>query len=132
MTDAVLEEILDEIAEVDPKCVKCDAPMVKNHHWRHAGEAERQELLDEGYRPPAARGHCQPCYRRLTPEERAAAPSGKPGTGKRSSIPDSAVRDLVRAMANGETIVAFARRRGLKHSTLDGAYRRAKRNGEVS
>lgn len=128
MTDAVLEEILDEIGEEDPQCTKCETPMVTGNHWRRASAAERAELVDDGYVRVGGRGYCAPCYRHLTPDEIAKAPRMASRRAPSKATP-AIIRELVRTLEAGGSTQSVADKYGLKLSTLDGTYRRALRKG---
>jgi hypothetical protein len=49
---------------VEPECKTCGAPMITRSHWKKAGEAERAELLEEGYRVihSISSGECRRCH----------------------------------------------------------------------
>lgn len=77
MTDAILEEILEEIAVEEPICIDCKEPMATVRQWRAASIAERNELRDEGLKAPGTEELCGVCRdiksgRRNTPEQREA------------------------------------------------------------
>jgi predicted Fe-S protein YdhL (DUF1289 family) len=55
VTDAVLDEVLEEIEIRDPICRGCGRPMPTRQQWNNADEAERLDLLEDGYVSP--RGH---------------------------------------------------------------------------
>ena len=79
MIDTVLEEILEEIAEVDPVCSTCGGTMATVRQWRNASLEERQELLEDGILQPSPGGACHECHKadikerfaQRTPEQRA-------------------------------------------------------------
>lgn len=45
----------------EPHCMKCDQPMVSRKQWDSADEAERAELIAEGYCVEATDGRCTEC-----------------------------------------------------------------------
>lgn len=55
MTDAVLDEVLAELEIEDPTCKQCGRPMPTRWQWDRADDAERADLLEDGYVSP--RGH---------------------------------------------------------------------------
>ncbi len=55
MTDAVLDQVLAELEVVDPTCSRCGRPMPTRNQWDAADEAERSDLIEDGYVSP--RGH---------------------------------------------------------------------------
>lgn len=131
MTDAVLEEILEELEETDPQCLKCETPMVTNRHWRRASAAERAELIEDGYVRPGARGYCRPCYRTLTPEQLAEALPLTRTVPKAGKVSSAVLREVARTLGAGGTMQSVATKYGLTHSTLDAAYRRGQRKGII-
>lgn len=68
MTDAVLDEVLAELDVDDPTCEECGRPMPTRGQWDRADDAERADLLEDGYVSPVWHG----CG--MTPQQRQQAP----------------------------------------------------------
>lgn len=60
---------------IEPECKECGSAMVTRAHWRDAGPAEREELIDEGYRVihSIESNLCRRCHGIITRREKVPA-----------------------------------------------------------
>lgn len=63
----------------DPVCTGCGKELISPAQWRRANQAERDELIDEGYVRERREGQCYGCIRVVRPVEDWELRRRKPG-----------------------------------------------------